>query len=1119
MNRLSFSLARRASFSWRAMVHLRLGVICVVVLVGTSTLAGAASSASAAKFSARLTKSSFTSAQASSVKLVCTFPKKSGSFSYLLTFKKGKKWQTVKAVKKVSYRKGSHTMTVKKVFAGKAVRLGSYRLKVSAGSASKLLRFTVVKAKPVPPPPTGSAPANTSLPTISGTAKQGQTLTASNGAWTGSPTSYAYRWDRCVASGAICADIGGATSSTYVLALGDVGSTMRVIVTATNAHGSASATSSQTATVTGVAPVNSALPTISGTAKQGQTLTASNGSWSNSPTGYAFQWRRCDGAGANCSDIGGATSSTYALVVADADSTVRVVATASNSYGSASATSSQTSAVSPIVVDVSASYDHSCAVLSNGKVECWGANDQGQLGNGTQTNSPAPVQVSGITTAVQVSAGWSHTCAVLADHTVRCWGNASEGQLGNGDSVTDSTTPVQVEGTGGSGFLSGVTQVSAGNEHTCAVLSDHTVRCWGSDYDGELGDGNFGSTSSTPVAVLNTGGAPGSSLANVAQVSAGSYFTCAVLSTSGWIYCWGDDESGQLGDNSTGDSHNNRVSPVRTGSITGAGGVSAGSSHACAVTGGAVWCWGYNGNDQLGNNDPAHTDSSIPVRVVGAGGIGFLGGATSVGVTIDSSCALLSDNSIDCWGNNYHGQLGDNSPDDTATPVRVSGISTATELSAGSTHVCALLSDHSVNCWGSNFDSQLGIGKIGHSTVPISVSGITDASGLSSGSEHACAIRSGGAVWCWGHNEYGQLGNGSTTDSSTPVQVKGAGGAGFLTGVTQVSAGAQHTCALVSSGAVSVWCWGDDSYGQLGDGTIGDADNVRLTPVQVEGVGGSSFLTGVTKVSSGGYHTCALTPAGSVRCWGNDYEGELGNNVTLPGTNSLFPVLTVIANATDISAGNYHTCAVLSTGGGTVWCWGWNYYGQLGNGATLYLSTTNSSTPVQVKNLSGLGTLSGASTVSAGWFHTCAVITGGAVDCWGRGASYALGDGNDSTDYSYPVQVYATGTTPQTGVAAASAGSYDSCALIGSGVKCWGDNEYGQLGNGTTDESYYPTPVSSLANVAAMSVGGDNSDAGEYACALITGGAVKCWGTDYYGELGDGGVGLSVIPLAVVGLP
>jgi hypothetical protein len=337
-----------AGFIRRALL---LGVFLVAISI-VSALAGAAPSASAAKISARLTKTSFTSSQAGSVKLICKFKKKSGSFSYLLTVKKGKMWPTVKRVKKERYRKGSYTMTVKKVFAGKPVKLGSYRLKLSAGGGSKRLSFKVVKAAspavvtpPVVTPPAGSKPVSTSPPLIIGTPTQGQTLTALNGSWNNSPTSYSAQWRSCDGSGSNCADIAGATGSAYVLVYADAGHTIRVTVTASNSNGSASTNSAQTAVVAGLLPANTALPAISGTATQGQTLSVSTGSWTNSPTAIAYQWRSCDGSGSSCSGIAGVTGNTYDLVYADAGRTIRVVVTASNSYGSTGATSAQTAPV------------------------------------------------------------------------------------------------------------------------------------------------------------------------------------------------------------------------------------------------------------------------------------------------------------------------------------------------------------------------------------------------------------------------------------------------------------------------------------------------------------------------------------------------------------------------------------------------------------------------------------------------------------------------------------------------------------------------------------------------------------------------------------------------------
>ena len=193
-----------------------------------------------------------------------------------------------------------------------------------------------------------AAPTNATLPAISGTTQEGQTLTVSNGTWTGTPTSFAYTWRRCDAGGASCADLVGATSQSYTLQPADVGHTVRAVVTATNAAGSTDATSSQTSVVTSLPPTNTALPAITGTPQQGQTLTASNGSWTGSPTGYSYQWRSCDASGASCVDVAGATSQSYALQPADVGHTVRAVVTATNAAGSTDATSSQTSVVTSL---------------------------------------------------------------------------------------------------------------------------------------------------------------------------------------------------------------------------------------------------------------------------------------------------------------------------------------------------------------------------------------------------------------------------------------------------------------------------------------------------------------------------------------------------------------------------------------------------------------------------------------------------------------------------------------------------------------------------------------------------------------------------------------------------
>ncbi len=274
--------------------------------------------------------------------------------------------------------------------------------------------------------------------------------------------------------------------------------------------------------------------------------------------------------------------------------------------------------------------------------------------------------------------------------------------------------------------------------------------------------------------------------------------------------------------------------------------------------------------------------------------------------------------------------------------------------------------------------------------------------------------------------------------------------AGLSSGVAAVSAGAFHTCAVTTGGGLK--CWGWNFYGQLGNGTsgagpCGGGQACSSTPVDVSGL-----ASGVAAVAKGGYHTCALTTAGGVKCWGYNFHGELGNGTTTTTGCVCIPTLVDVSGLTSgvaaVSAAG--TCA-LTTGGG-VKCWGYNGYGALGNG-----TTTDSSTPVDVAGLS-----SGVAAVSAGGNHICARTTGGGVKCWGRNLEGQMGNGTTTTTgcLCIPTPLDVSGLT--SGVAAVSAGANHNCALTAGGVKCWGYNLYGQLGNGTTTTTgclCIPTPL------------------------------------------------------------
>jgi alpha-tubulin suppressor-like RCC1 family protein len=283
---------------------------------------------------------------------------------------------------------------------------------------------------------------------------------------------------------------------------------------------------------------------------------------------------------------------------------------------------------------------------------------------------------------------------------------------------------------------------------------------------------------------------------------------------------------------------------------------------------------------------------------------------------------------------------------------------TSTAISAGGYRTCALSSAGGVNCWGENHYGELGDGTTADKATPVFVSGLgSGVAAVSAGPYDTCALMSDGVTQCLGYNGYGQVGDGTTADKTTPVAVSG-----LSSGVAAVSVGGYHACAFINKGrGGGVECWGFNGYGELGDGTTTD----KATPVFVGGLS-----SGVTAISAGGEHTCAVSSAGGVKCWGNNEQGQLGDATT---TNKPTPVAVsgLSSGVVAISAGYYHTCALMSVG--AVECWGSNGQGQLGDG-----TTTNKATPVAVSGLS-----SGVTAISAGFDHTCALSSAGAVKCWG----------------------------------------------------------------------------------------------------------------------------------------
>ncbi len=328
----------------------------------------------------------------------------------------------------------------------------------------------------------------------------------------------------------------------------------------------------------------------------------------------------------------------------------------------------------------------------------------------------------------------------------------------------------------------------------------------------------------------------------------------------------------------------------------------------CAVVNGAAYCWGYNGNGQLGNGGTS--PSVVPAPVTG-----LASGVSAITVGGAHACAVVNGGAW-CWGYNNAGQLGNSGIVESHLPVAVAGLSSGvTAIAAGNNHSCAVVNGGAW-CWGANFSyGQLGDNTTAETHVPVAVSGLTSGVvSITAGGDHSCAVLAGG-TYCWGRNESGELGNNTTSITSrVPVAVTG-----FASGAGTVDAGGPFTCGVVGGGAA---CWGFGGQGQLGDNhTTGSP-----TPVNVVGMG-----AGVSTVSAGSsYHSCAVQN-GAAYCWGYNNTGQLGNAMGGGGTTVPIAVNGLPTPVTQIAPGGLHTCAVAPGG---VYCWGYNASGQLGIGGS-----------------------------------------------------------------------------------------------------------------------------------------------------------------------------------------
>ena len=673
---------------------------------------------------------------------------------------------------------------------------------------------------------------------------------------------------------------------------------------------------------------------------------------------------------------------------------------------------------------------HVLVKREDGMIWAYGDNSHGQLGTTSVPSSSIPIQVNDVdgtplTDVVQISANGSSSYILREDGTVWAWGSNGSGQLGNG-TTENSNAPVQVKAENGEGHLTDVVKVVANYETCFAIKRDGTVWGWGYDPVRLFTPGGVAPYSSTPIQipvtdaidattngldllVLKSDGTlwgkgddlfgqvyTATQATNVDQISLGMYHSI-FLKTDGSVWGCGknDDYALGLGNNTFRFYEPQQILRSEEGVIA----IDAASYHTLALkSDGTLLSWGgYNSNGELGNGSPA--PYTTPGVVVGPNGIDKLSNIRAISSSNSHSIAIDNDGIAWTWGSNSAGQLGDGvSVPYSLDWVRVQTPTSGSVASANGTYHTAILnSDGTVWTAGRNQYGQLGIGTNTDSAEAVQITGLDAVSTLVAGDNHTLALKNDGTVWAWGKNTYGQLGNQSSTNASAPVQVLDDNGDAYLEGVVAIAANADYSLALKADG--SLWGWGLNDQGQLGDGTV----NSHNLPVQVKGTGRTGYLTDVVGMAAGEKHALVVKSDGTVWAWGDNQYWQLGDHsdmesftpVQVTGSGGTGTLTDVVA----VTAGRDASYALKADG--TVWAWGYNAFGQIGDG-----STTHAEAPVQVKGENGTGYLTGVAELSANLATVYAKKSDGTVWGWGNNEFGEFGIDTSNNRTTIPVRAF-----------------------------------------------------------------------------------------------------------------
>ena len=709
---------------------------------------------------------------------------------------------------------------------------------------------------------------------------------------------------------------------------------------------------------------------------------------------------------------------------------------------------------------VSTSFNRTLLIKTTGRVFGWGANSNGQVGDGTISSRTTPVSVAGaVKTFCEISAGVSHSMAIDKNGRAWGWGNNSGGPLGDG-TISSRTTPVSV-----AGAVKTFCEISAGNTFTIAIDKNGRAWGWGSGGNGRLGN-NSSASQLTPITV-------GGLTKTFCQISAGGFTTIAI-DRYGRAWGWGFNGSGQVG-NGTVLQASTPVSvagAIKTFCKISHGIEGSGTSHSLAIDRyGRAWGWGNNGSGRLGNNST--TNQCTPVSVVGTTKTFCqISAGTAHSLAIDRYGRVWS------WGFGSSGQLGNNATVSQLTPVSVLGaVKTFCQITSGTTNSIAVDKNGLVWAWGSFLDGALGNNTPPSTITPLSVRGqVRTFCQITAGYQFSISIDKNGRAWGWGNNTAGRIGDGSITERCTPVSIAGAART-----FCRIDSGDSHSLAIDRNGRA--WGWGQNSGGSLGDTSA----TSRLTPVSVAGA-----VKTFCQISAGTAMSIAIDRYGRAWGWGTNSQFRLGVGSAATFIFTPMSIIGTVRTFCRISSGDAHTLAIDRYG--RAWGWGLGIAGRLGNN-----STVSQTSPVCV-----CGTVKTFCQISAS-SHGLAIDRYGRVWSWGFGSSGQLGN-NATVSQLTPVSVLGAVKT----FCQISAGTSYSVAIDKNGRAWgWGSNTDGSLGNNSTTNQCTPVSVVGTTKTFCQISAGEN-----FTIAIDKNGRSWAWGTISNSRLGIG-IGNALTPIRV----